>query len=398
MNSLYRVRQFFFSVFTLCEPLMLPEAISGENSLNMIADMLLVSEKKRVLLVTTPGTVKRGTLNPFISKLKEKDISVTVFSEVVPDPTVECVEACKEVFVKGACEAIVAVGGGSVMDCAKVAAARAVCPKKSVRSMKGMLKVGKKIPDFYAVPTTAGTGSETTAAAVITDTIDGLHYKYPITDLHLIPKYAVLDPTLTTGLPKGITAATGMDALTHAVEAYTNCFASAFVKKKAVDAVKLIFENLEKTYNDGSNLEARENMLVGSFYAGEAFTVNFVGYVHAVAHAIGALYGVPHGEANAVILPYVLEMFGSSVYGKLAKLADAVGIIGESDEAKAKAFIKAIRKMNNNMGLPEGFEALKREDFDIIIDRAMSEGVPTYPTPVIWKREDFRSLLLKLVV
>ena len=415
-----------------------PEVIKGAGVLHKIPEMLKSSGQMQksgpkqqststsVLVATTPGFIRRGTLESFFEELRQAGIAVTVFSEVVPDPTIECVEAMVTKYVLGNCQAFVAIGGGSVIDCAKAAAARIACPGKQIRDMKGLLKIHTKLPDFYAVPTTAGTGSEATAASVVTDTVNGSHYKYAISDPCLIPKYAVLDPELAIDLPPHITAATGMDALTHAVEAYTNKYPSKLVREMALNSVKLIYENLpvafalEPWVMDEAALKARENMLLASYEAGVAFTNNFVGYVHAVAHGVGALYGIPHGQANAIILPYVLEQFGDAAVKPLAELADAAGLtknvemkkeaeltrgvdttkrerLTEADERKLAAeFIDSIRRMNEAFGIPARIEELKEEDFETLIDRAIAEANYTYPVPQIWGREEFRNLLKKL--
>lgn len=396
MKAYYRTRQFIMGMSIRVLAKREPVVIKKSGALYEVPGLLAESGKKKVFVTTTPGFIRRGTLEPFFEKLKEQGIEMTLYSDITPDPTIECVEEGVKKYLEGSCEAIVAIGGGSVIDCSKAVAARIVCPQKTVRDMRGVLKIRKTLPDFYAVPTTAGTGSETTAAAVITDTINGTHYKYAVNDFCLIPKYAVLDPDLTLALPKGITATTGMDALTHAIEAYTNRFASGKVKEYALSAVRLIYENLYKCYENGSDVEARENMLYGSFEAGIAFTNNFVGYVHAVAHALGGLYGIAHGEANAIILPYIMEQFGDSAIKELSELADAAGINGNSEREKAANFVKSIREMNEKMGLPEKVSQLKKEDFTEIINRAIKEANPLYPVPAIWGREDFEILLNKL--
>ena len=290
---------------------------------------------------------------------------------------------------------IVAIGGGSVIDCSKALGARIARPNKSLQQMQGLLKVLKKIPDLYAVPTTAGTGSEATAGAVITDGTN--HYKFTILDLCLVPRYAVLDAELTCPLPPHITAHTGMDALTHAVEAYTNCFCSPLAKKMSLDAIKLIYENLETAYLDGNNKKARENMLLASYYAGVAINNNFIGYVHAIAHGIGGLYGVTHGKANAIILPYVLEAFREKAHKKLAKLADLVSVGGNTEEEKAKAFIDSVLDLNKKLGIEKNIVELKKEDIPELANRAVKEGNPTYPVPVIWEKDDFEKLIEKIV-
>ncbi len=257
--------------------------------------------------------------------------------------------------------------------------------------MRGELKIRHKLPPFFAVPTTAGTGSETTLAAVVTNM--QTHEKYAINDPKLRPKYAVLDPELTTGLPQKITSTTGMDALTHAVEAYIGLSGTKSTNDYAEKATKLIFENLETAYNDGKNLQARENMLVASFYAGMAFTRAYVGYVHAIAHNLGGIYGTPHGLANAVILPHVLEYYGDTAYEKLAKLAEIVGIGGYSQADKAMNFIDAIKEMNRNMNIPEHFDFIKDEDIPTIVERALKEGNPLYPVPKIMDAKDCEKVI-----
>lgn len=259
--------------------------------------------------------------------------------------------------------------------------------------MKGVLKVRKKPPSLFAVPTTAGTGSEATIAAVITDS--KTHIKYQINDMALIPRYAVLDPALTIGLPAHITGATGMDALTHAVEAYIGKSNTRETKELSRKAVRLIFDNILTAYSAGANIAARENMLKASYYAGNAFTRAYIGYVHALAHALGGLYGIPHGLANAIVLPYVLEYYGSAVYKPLAELSDCAGISFPSDtrEQKAKKFISVIRKMNQGMNIPDKIENIKRTDIPLLAKRAAKEANPFYPVPRMGKVLKCRSNL-----
>ena len=258
--------------------------------------------------------------------------------------------------------------------------------------MKGNLKVLKKLPPLFAVPTTAGTGSEATLAAVISNS--ETHEKYPINDTSLIPHYAVLDPVLTKGLPKHITSTTGIDALTHAVEAYIGKSNTAETEKMAKDAVKLIFGNLKEAYDNGDNLEARKNMQLAAFYAGIAFTRAYVGYVHAVAHTLGGMYSVPHGLANSVILPYVLEYYGEAAHKRLAELADLVGITsdGDTDAAKADKFIKAIKDMNESMQIPNKIKGIKDEDIPIMVKRALKEANPLYPVPKFMGAEEITEI------
>ena len=391
----YRLRQAGFSAFMYLAPIRKAQVISGAGSLLKIPENIKKENKKKVLVVTTLGFIKRGSLVPFFEELKKQNLEYAIFSEVQPDPTTDCIEEAVALYKKESCEVIVAIGGGSVIDCSKALGARIARPNKSLQQMQGLLKVLKKIPDLYAVPTTAGTGSEATAGAVITDGKN--HYKFTILDLCLVPRYAVLDAELTCPLPPHITAHTGMDALTHAVEAYTNCFCSPLAKKMSLDAIKLIYENLETAYLDGNNKKARENMLLASYYAGVAINNNFIGYVHAIAHGIGGLYGVTHGKANAIILPYVLEAFREKAHKKLAKLADLVSVGGNTEEEKAKAFIDSVLDLNKKLGIEKNIVELKKEDIPELANRAIKEGNPTYPVPVIWEKDDFEKLIEKIV-
>ena len=278
------------------------------------------------------------------------------------------------------------------MDCAKAVCARAVHPHLSVRHLQGILRVHKRIPLIVAIPTTSGTGSETTVAAVITDS--KTRRKAAINDPVLIPRYAILDPELTATLPPFITATTGMDALSHAVESYTNHMYNTKTEDiLAKKAVQLIHDNLYKAYLDGSDMTARENMQIAALYAGRAFTRGCVGYVHAVGHTLGGLYGVPHGLAMAILLPHVMRAFGPVVHKRLAELATVCGMTGENDAEKAEKFISWIEEMNRKMGIPEYLDMIKDEDVEQIITWAMREANPLYPTPVLWGRKELRKFI-----
>ena len=363
-----------------------PELLKGPGAIKDLPALVKSKGIKNVLVVTDKGLMSLHILDSLFENLDKQNIKYTVYDGVQPNPSIENIEEGRRIYLKNNCEGIIAFGGGSPMDCAKVIGARIANPNKSVSQMRGLLKVVHKIPPFFAVPTTAGTGSETTLAAVVSNM--QTHEKYAINDPQLRPKYAVLDPELTTGLPQKITSTTGMDALTHAVEAYIGQSGVKSTNDYAEKATKLIFENLEKAYEDGKNIEARENMLVASFYAGMAFTRAYVGYVHAIAHNLGGMYGTPHGLANAVILPHVLEYYGETAYTKLAKLADIVGINGSSDKEKAEKFIEEIKRMNKAMDIPEHFDFIKDEDIPTIVERALKEGNPLYPVPKIMDKEE----------
>ena len=397
-NKLYcRGFQFCLRIGSLFLDWSQPEMVTGEDSVLKISDILKKENKKNVLIITDNGLKSLGLIDALVSSLEENGIKVSVFSDVQPNPTIENTEDAKECYLKNGCEAIIAFGGGSPMDCAKGAGARISNPGRSINSMRGLFHVRKRLPLLIAVPTTAGTGSETTIAAVITDS--ETHEKSAMNSSKLRPVYAVLDPKLTVGLPKKITSTTGLDALTHAVEAYIGGSNTSSTRKNAEKAVKLIFDNLEKAYEDGKNIKARNDMLVGSFCAGVAFTRAYVGYVHCIAHQLGGLYGVPHGLANAVILPYVLEYYGEKAYKRLARLADVAGI-GKNlstDEEKAKAFIDEIKAMERRMEIPEKFEQIKEEDIPTIVERALKEGNPLYPVPKIMSPEDCEKVVRQLM-
>jgi len=255
------------------------------------------------------------------------------------------------------------------------------------------LHVHKHMPFFIAIPTTAGTGSETTLAAVIVN--EETHHKYAINDPHLIPNYAIFDPKLLINLPQKVTSTTGMDALTHAVEAYIGHSNTRKTKRCAKEAVKLIHEHLYESYVNGQSYEHRMGMQKAAFKAGVAFTRAYVGYVHAIAHSLGGKYNVPHGLANAIILPYVLDAFGKKAYRKLAELSDVISLCEKSasNEVKAKAFISWIRKMNADMNIPDKFD-IEYDEVAVneMAANAIKEGNPLYPVPKEFNLEDFKKI------
>lgn len=352
---------------------------------------------KRVLLVTDKSIRNLGITEHLEKALGDERIKCAVYDKTVANPTTDNVEEAVSMFKKYKCQALIGFGGGSSIDCAKAVGARVVKPGKSLAKMKGILKVCKRLPMLVAIPTTAGTGSETTLAAVITDS--GTRHKYPINDFSLIPHYAVLDPEVTRSLPKGITATTGMDALTHAVEAYIGRSTTKETRTQAIEAVQLIFDNIQKVYENGNDMEARRNMLYASYLAGCAFTKSYVGYVHAVAHSLGGRYNVPHGLANAVLLPYVLEDYGPSAYKKLHELAVAIGIsnFNESHKAGAEKFIAAVKEMKINLDIPEKIKGIRKKDIPRLALYADREGNPLYPVPRLMDDTELRKFYYKVM-
>ena len=341
---------------------------------------------KKVLLVTDP--VIRSLTGELEKLLPAAGIECVVYDKTNANPTVSNVEEALSLYVGEKCQGLIAFGGGSSMDCAKAVGARVACPHKSLAQMKGILKIHRRIPLLAAIPTTAGTGSETTVAAVITD--DKTHYKYPINDFPLIPRIAVLDPKVTYTLPPSLTATTGMDAMTHAVEAFIGGSTTKKTRDYAIKAVQLILLNIEKAYKNGQDEEARRNMLIASNLAGGAFSRSYVGYVHAVAHSLGGAYNIPHGLANSVLLPIVLRRYGAKAWKKLAVLSKAGGIAmrEENDQVAAEKFIAEICRLNAAMGIPEKLKGIKTEDIPELARRADKEGNPLYPVPVLWNAKE----------
>lgn len=374
-----------------------PKILGGEDSFVNAVDFMSNNGVKRPLIVCDKAALDRGALNPFFDKAAGA-LDYAVYDGVLPNPTVEQVEAGLAVYKDHKCDGILAFGGGSAMDCAKAIGARVVHPQKSVNQMKGLLKVGRKLPPFYAVPTTAGTGSECTVAAVITD--EKTHLKYPVNDFNLIPHYAILDPKLTASLPAFLTATTGMDALTHAVEAYIGKGNTYRTKRQAEQAVKLVFENLYEATTNGTNLAARDNMQKAAYLAGLAFTRAYVGYVHALAHALGGKYGLAHGYANAVLLPAVLDTYGKSAHKPLAKLARIAGLAGKEDKNAVAAikFIQAVRNLNDSLSIPATFEGkINEQDFDELACRADKEANPLYPVPKLMNAKELKQIYYKVI-
>ncbi len=319
-----------------------------------------------------------------------------VYDKTNPNPTVSNVEEARTLYVSEKCEALIAFGGGSSIDCAKAVGARIAFPKKSLEKLKGLLRVWRRIPTLIAIPTTAGTGSEVTVTAVITDSEK--KQKYTMNNFTLIPRFAVLDPEVTYTLPQHLTATTGMDALTHAVEAYIGRSTNKETRRLALEVVKLVFENIEAAYTDGTNRTARENMLHAAYKAGVAFSKSYVGYIHAVAHSLGGQYNIPHGLANTVLMPIVLEMYGECVHKKLHKLAIAAGVASEDDTHKAAAekFIRAIRALNDKMNIPRFLDGIRAEDIPRMAKYAAKEANPLYPVPVLWDEKQLATVYHKV--
>lgn len=359
-----------------------------QGSVKAIPGIMEKKHCKCAFIVTDEGIRKLGLLSRLEHALTKHGISYFIYDQTVANPTTQNVAEALRLYQSQGCDALIGFGGGSSIDCAKAVGACIARPKKSLAKMKGILKVRRKLPLLIAIPTTAGTGSETTLAAVITDA--DTRYKYAINDFPLIPGYAVLDPKITLSLPPFLTATTGMDALTHAVEAYLGRSTTYGTRKDALLAVQLIFENLEKVYLDGSNLEARRKMLHASYYAGCAFTKSYVGYVHAVAHSLGGEYNIPHGLANAVLLPHILNAYGPHIHRKLKKLALAAGLVSRDmkKEEASRIFLEELQRLEDVFELPKTFPQIQKADIPKLSRYADKEANPLYPVPLLFNAKE----------
>ena len=339
-----------------------PKVVSGADSAKKIPEVLKELNVNKVMIVTGP-TVGRTIVPPIAENLERHGIGYTIYDQVEANPSVKTVEAIRAQYLENGCDGFLAIGGGSPMDAAKAAAARVAKPNTPIGKMAGLMKVMIKVAPIVAVPTTSGTGSEVTMGAVISDHDE--RHKYAIMDPNLVPKYAVLDPKLTVSMPKFVTATTGIDALTHAVESYvTWAYNNNASNRNAEEAGVKIFRNLKRAYEDGNDLEAREALLIDSYNAGLAFHHTGVGYVHAIAHSMGGIYNTAHGLANAVIMPIVLEDYGTAVHPQLAHLAEITGVkTTGSDAEKAMAVFAAMRQMIRVLLLQTGFDIIEHKDF-----------------------------------
>lgn len=388
-----RIFQFAFHLALPFLPYREPEVYYNTE---LIVELLKKRGIRSVLLVTDAGLRKGGSTARLEKLLETKQIKYAVYDKTQANPTVHNVEEALELYRRENCECLIAFGGGSSIDCAKAVGARIAYPKKSLNQLKGLLRVLRKIPTLIAIPTTAGTGSEVTVTAVITDS--ETKHKYTMNNFTFIPSYAVLDPEVTYTLPPHLTATTGMDALTHAVEAYIGGSTSRETRALALTATRLIFENIETAYREGTNRKAREQMLLAAHKAGIAFSKSYVGYIHAVAHSLGGQYNIPHGLANSVLMPIVLEEYGKSAEKKLHQLGIAAGVTTENDshEAGAKAFIQAIRDLNQRMNIPETLSGIREEHIPKMARHAAREANPLYPVPKLMNAKELERFYYKV--
>lgn len=330
---------------------------------------------RKALIVTDAGLAKAGVATLIAEKLALQDIDSVIFDGAKPNPSIANVEAGLKVLKEHQCDFIVSLGGGSPHDCAK---GIALCATNGghIRDYEGVDRSAKPQLPLVSINTTAGTASEMTRFCIITD--EERHVKMAIVDRNVTPLLSVNDPELMVAMPKGLTAATGMDALTHAIEAYVSTAANPITDACAIKAMELISQNLRQAVSDGKNLTARENMAYAQFLAGMAFNNASLGFVHAMAHQLGGFYDLPHGVCNAVLLPHVQTFNASVCAARLTDVAHALGadVRGLSPEEGAQAAIAAIRTLAKDVEIPAGLRDLgaKLDDIPILATNALKDA------------------------
>ncbi len=362
-------------------------SFAGEGSARSLCRHVEHRGVSKLLVVTDAMLVKLGIVEQALAGLAETGVQYAIFDGVTPDPTYAVVDAGMDRYVQENCDGLLAIGGGSSIDAAKIIGVAVTHPDDPAEYV-GFGKAKEEIPPLFAIPTTSGTGSEATMGAVISD--NETHEKGIISGKHLLPLAVCLDATLMTGMPKAITAATGMDALTHAVEAYISAWTRGDAREKGAIAAKMIYQYLPQAYENGSDIGARDAMAQAAYMAGQAINQVNVGNIHAIAHQLGARYGVPHGIANAMVMPHVLKLSMPAAAGRLADLGRLVGYNG------AEEFVASIQAMNRKLGIPEQVHKLEPAHFDAIAEGALAEA-DGYPVPYMMSIEDVQTVLGKLI-
>lgn len=381
-------------VVTKHVPIPQPVLLTGPGAALRLAQAIADFGHRRLFFVTDAVIVELGLAAPLMAVLRAAGTELVVFDAVTPDAPLPMVQAGLDLFKAQACDAILAVGGGSVIDTAKVIGL-AGANDKAPASLAGYFRARHGPVPIYAVPTTAGTGSEVTVAAVISDPVAGR--KLVVADTRIVPDMAALDPTLMTALPAPVTAATGMDALTHAIEAFISLWATPGTDRYALAAVAMIWRALPRAWSHGRDLLAREQMALASSYAGLAFTRANVGNVHAMAHQLGGRYHTPHGLANAILLPAVLRFSAPAAAERLARLARKVGLKGGDDDDLAERFAQAVQALNDRLGLPRVLATLLEADIPSLAAAACHEADVGYPVPRRMSQDDCEALLRQVL-
>lgn len=370
----------------------LPALREGEGCSLACVDDLKALGKKRPLFFVEEGLRKVGLSKKLEEALNNDGIECIFFTNIKPNPTDVLVEEAKQIYLQRGCDSLIALGGGSTIDLAKAVGVLVTYPDKKIDDFAGILKIHRQIPPLLAIPTTCGTGSETTVASVIVN--EKNKDKYQIDSPYLVPAYAYLDGSLLAKLPPKVIAMTGMDALTHALEAYIGRANTKYTKQCALDAFDGIRKYLYRFYSNQSDIEARIGMLKASFDAGNAFTRAFIGYVHALAHALGGAYNIAHGLANAILLPYVIRCYGKSINGKSLDILCALGVSYKDGEPPYETLATYIDQLNEKMGIPKTFSAsFPKEDIPSLCKHALKEANPLYPVPVLFDQATLEKIL-----
>jgi alcohol dehydrogenase len=351
------------------------EIVMGRGASKQTGEWVKELNTKKAFIATDKGIVNAGILEGILNSLKEESIEYVLFDEVESDPSTDMIDKATELAKKSGCDFTIGIGGGSSMDTAKAVAAM-VTNEGKIFDYVGIGKIKKKPLPIVAIPTTAGTGSEATYWSVITDKKTNI--KTGVGSWYLMPTIAIVDPLLTKSMPPRVTAFTGMDALTHAVESYVCKATQPISESLAIHSIKLIARSLRKAVADGDNIDAREDMIMGSTLAALAFNVTRLGLAHAIASPLGAHFNIPHGVANAIVLPNVMEFNVLAVPEKFAEIAIVFGedIKGLSEMEAGMKAVDAVKKLMRDIGIIEGLKdyGLKEEDLKTIAEEAYKSG------------------------
>ncbi|CAM3172074.1 iron-containing alcohol dehydrogenase [Vibrio rarus] len=376
-------------------PIPIPKLIVGYTAAKQVGELCREFHIECPLLVTDKTLTSLGIVEPILCTLQRDDLAYHLFDDIEPDPKFETVRRGVQQFIRHQCDGIIALGGGSVIDCAKAISASAKT-NKDIRNILGLFRVHRPIYPIIAIPTTAGTGSEVTVASVISDV--SARKKRAITDPFIVPKAAVLDATLMVGLPPTLTAETGADALTHAIESYLSGYANQDTRRYSIRAIERVFKWLPIAVEDGDNLLARQEMALASYEAGFAFTRTYIGYVHAIAHQLGAFYHIPHGRANGIVLPSVLRFTALGNMRVIAQLASESGLVAQdTDKIMGYEFIAMVEQLLLQIAIPQQVDELKGGDIPHIAKQAMKEAFAEYPVPVEMSCEQCQDILKTLL-
>jgi alcohol dehydrogenase len=392
-KPLYRVTQALIGR-TMAKPQPKPMTYVGPGAALQLAEAIGRFGHKKILVVTDGPLFELGLLTPTLEALRVAGVEPVVYDGVLPDPTEQIVDAGIKRYHSDSCDSVLAFGGGSSIDAAKVIALGAANNCMAADCI-GFGKCDEPTVPLFAIPSTAGTGSEATFIAVISN--NETHSKGAVLDTSLIPRAAALDPEISRGLPPAITAATGIDALTHAIESYIGRWGSSDTDAYGLAACRLVFDNLAEACSNGDNLQAREAMALASYYGGLAITNALVGYVHAISHNLGAKYGVPHGLGNALVLPHVLQLMEADAAEKMAEIAVhcQIGEASEGHAALARKLIERVQSLNDEIGIPRTTDVIQAADMDALISAALAEG-GSYPCPRFISAQECRDVLVKI--